>query len=120
MFSKHRQMLLQRLAHRTSVVGLHRLLVVTHRRVEVARGGKRIEWINLFPLCHGARFFRVIDRAFNPYWGAIFREARENSRFGQQVEDYACVYTSRVSNFLEATPFVYLRSPRGSLPHDIS
>ena len=63
MFSKHRQMLLQRLAHRTSVVGLHRLLVVTHRRVEVARGGKRIEWINLFPLCHGARFFRVIDRA---------------------------------------------------------
>jgi 5'-nucleotidase len=23
-----------------------------------------------------------------------------------------------VSNFLFATPFVYLRSPRGSLPHD--
>ena len=40
MFSKHRQMLLQRLAHRTSVVGLHRLLVVTHRRVEVARGNQ--------------------------------------------------------------------------------
>jgi hypothetical protein len=28
------------------------------------------------------------------------------------------VYTSRVSNFLHATPYVYLRSPRGSLPHD--
>ena len=31
---------------------------------------------------------------------------------------YADIYTSRVSNFLYATPYVYLRSPRGSLPHD--
>jgi len=36
------------------------------------------------------------------------------------VERYADVYTSRVSNFLHASPFVYLRSPRGSLPHDPS
>mgnify|MGYP002355083439 CR=1 FL=1 len=36
------------------------------------------------------------------------------------MERYADIYTSRVSNFLFATPFVYLRSPRGSLPHDPS
>jgi hypothetical protein len=34
------------------------------------------------------------------------------------MERYADIYTSRVSNFLHATPFVYLRSPRGSMPHD--
>ena len=34
------------------------------------------------------------------------------------IESYADVYTSRVSNLLFQTPFAYLRSPRGSLPHD--
>ncbi|HEX9100720.1 MAG TPA: HAD-IG family 5'-nucleotidase [Polyangia bacterium] len=62
---------------------------------------------------------QVIDRAFNPYWGAIFREAAENSRFGQQVEDYACVYTSRVSNFLAYSPLRYFRSPRDHMPHEL-
>jgi len=62
---------------------------------------------------------RVIDRAFNPFWGPIFREARENSRFGQQVEDYACVYTSRVSNFLAYSPLRYFRSPRDHMPHEL-
>ena len=62
---------------------------------------------------------RVIDRSFNPYWGAIFREAAENSRFGQQVEDYACVYTSRVSNFLAYSPLRYFRSPRDHMPHEL-
>jgi HAD superfamily 5'-nucleotidase-like hydrolase len=61
----------------------------------------------------------VIDRAFNPYWGAIFREGAENSRFGQQVEDYACVYTSRVSNFLAYSPLRYFRSPRDHMPHEL-
>ncbi len=61
----------------------------------------------------------IIDRAFNPYWGAIFREGPENSRFGQQVEDYACVYTSRVSNFLAYSPLRYFRSPRDHMPHEL-
>ena len=36
----------------------------------------------------------------------------------RQVERYADIYTSRVSNFLLQSPFVYLRAPRGNLPHD--
>ncbi len=62
---------------------------------------------------------RIIDRAFNPFWGAIFREGPENSRFGQQVEDYACVYTGRVSNFLAYSPLRYFRSPRDHMPHEL-
>jgi HAD superfamily 5'-nucleotidase-like hydrolase len=61
----------------------------------------------------------AVDQAFNPYWGAMFREATENSRFGQQVEDYACVYTSRVSNFLSYSPLRYFRSPRDHMPHEL-
>ncbi|RMG11807.1 MAG: HAD family hydrolase [Deltaproteobacteria bacterium] len=54
----------------------------------------------------------------NPRWGPLMRAGNDKSLLARQVERYADVYTSRVSNFLLHTPFVYLRSPRGSLPHD--
>jgi len=56
----------------------------------------------------------------NSRWGLLTRAGNDKSHLARQVERYADVYTSRVSNFLHATPFVYLRSPRGSLPHDPS
>ena len=43
-------------------------------------------------------------RASTAYWGLTFKEGNENSRFGEQVEDYACLYTSRVSNFVFYSP----------------
>ncbi len=46
------------------------------------------------------------------------RAGNDKSHLARQVERYADIYTSRVSNFLFQTPFVYLRSHRGSLPHD--
>ncbi|HEX2569716.1 MAG TPA: HAD-IG family 5'-nucleotidase [Polyangia bacterium] len=62
---------------------------------------------------------REVDRAFNPWWGALFKQGVENSRFGEQVEDYACVYTSRVSNLLAYSPLYYFRSPRDHMPHEL-
>lgn len=56
----------------------------------------------------------------NRNWGLLTRAGNDKSHLARQVERYADIYTSRVSNFLFATPFVYLRSPRGSLPHDPS
>ena len=57
-------------------------------------------------------------RAVNERWGLLMRAGNDKSQLARQVERYADIYTSRVSNFLFATPFAYLRSPRGSLPHD--
>ena len=54
----------------------------------------------------------------NPTWGLLMRAGNEKSHFASQVEQSADIYTSRVSNFLHYTPFVYLRSFRGSLPHN--
>jgi hypothetical protein len=54
----------------------------------------------------------------NPEWGLLTRAGNDKSHLARQIERYADIYTSRVSNLLHATPFVYLRSPRGSLPHD--
>jgi HAD superfamily 5'-nucleotidase-like hydrolase len=64
-----------------------------------------------------ARAFSVLG---NPTWGPLMRAASDKSLFARQVERYADIYTSRVSNFLTATPFAYLRAARGSLPHDLS
>ena len=61
---------------------------------------------------------REVEEGFNPYWGLTFKEGNENSRFGEQIEDYACVYTSRVSNFVFYSPMQYFRSPRAAMPHE--
>ena len=60
----------------------------------------------------------AIDDGFNPYWGPIFREGYEVSKFGEQVEAYACVYTSRVSNFRFYSPMQYFRGARDRMPHE--
>ncbi len=60
-----------------------------------------------------------IELAYNPHWGPMFREGNENSRFGQQVADYADLYTSRVSNFLSYSPMRYFRAPRKKMPHEL-
>ena len=62
---------------------------------------------------------KKIDRAYNPFWGSIFRERNESSRFGHQLKDFACLYTSRVSNFLHYPMNYYFQSPIGYMPHDI-
>lgn len=53
-------------------------------------------------------------------WGPLLRAGNDKSHLARQIERYADIYTSRVSNFLYSTPFVYLRSPRGTLPHDMA
>ncbi len=59
-----------------------------------------------------------VEEGFNRYWGLVFKEGNENSRFGEQVEDYACLYTSRVSNFGLYSPMHYYRSLRAAMPHE--
>lgn len=58
------------------------------------------------------------ERAYNASWGSVLREGNEGSRFGEQVGDYADLYTSRVSNFLSYSPLRYFRAPRRAMPHD--
>ena len=63
---------------------------------------------------------RDVELGFNPFWGLMFKEGNENSRFGSQVEQYACLYTSRVSNFLYVSPMQYLRAQRDRMPHEMA
>ncbi len=54
----------------------------------------------------------------NPRWGLLMRAGIDKSYLARQLERYADAYMSRVSNLLAYTPFVYLRAPRVTLPHD--
>ena len=62
---------------------------------------------------------RRIDQRFHPFWGSLLKEENEESSFGSQVEEYACLYTSRVSNFLAYSPAQYFRSPRDEMAHEL-
>jgi hypothetical protein len=51
-------------------------------------------------------------------WGLMMRSGIDKSYLARQIERYADVYTSRVSNLAAYGPYVYLRAPRVTLPHD--
>ncbi|MCB9555765.1 MAG: HAD-IG family 5'-nucleotidase [Deltaproteobacteria bacterium] len=61
---------------------------------------------------------RASGKIGNETWGPLLRTGNDKSLLARMVERHADIYTSRVSNFLFQTPFAYLRSPRGSMPHD--
>ena len=65
------------------------------------------------------RLLRAMADHSNPYWGPLMRAGADESLVAQQVERYACVYTSRVSSLGMATPFHYFRAKRSMLPHDL-
>jgi HAD superfamily 5'-nucleotidase-like hydrolase len=60
-----------------------------------------------------------IEAQFHPCWGMVFKTGNKNSIFGEQVEDYACLYTSKVANFVNYSPFHYFRAPRQPMPHEM-
>jgi 5'-nucleotidase len=61
----------------------------------------------------------AVDLEFHPFWGSIFKAGPELSSFGDQVEEFACLYTDRVSNLLGYSPMHYFRSPRDRMPHEL-
>jgi hypothetical protein len=67
---------------------------------------------------HIAPLARAASEISNPRWGLLLRAGNDKSHLARQLERYADIYMSRVSNLRYVSPFAYLRSPRGSLPHD--
>ncbi len=61
---------------------------------------------------------RELDHDRNPYWGPIFKAYNANSVFGEQVEDFACLYTSSVANLVYYSPMHTFRAPRRPMPHE--
>lgn len=60
----------------------------------------------------------ALDSAFHPYWGSAFSTGEELTVFGDQVEQYACLYTGRASNLVQYSTTHYFRGPRDRMPHE--
>ncbi len=69
-------------------------------------------------LGHRARLQRKLRVALNPHWESLFREGRAASRLGRQIMEFACVYTGRVSNFLNYPADKFFARPVEVLPHE--
>ena len=54
----------------------------------------------------------------NQGWGTLTRAKQDKSLFLRQIERYADIYTSRVSNLLFPGPYATFRMGRQTLPHD--
>ncbi|EQC51746.1 HAD-IG family 5'-nucleotidase [Bacteriovorax sp. DB6_IX] len=66
-----------------------------------------------------SEFLEDYRKFFNPYWGEMMRAGQEESRFADQVEKYACIYMTKVSDLLEYTPKTYFRPIKRILAHEI-
>ena len=55
---------------------------------------------------------------YNPQWGQLMRAGNEESYLAYQVERYACVYMSKLSDLLTLSPRTYFRAPRRPLSHE--
>ncbi|MHC4390537.1 MAG: HAD-IG family 5'-nucleotidase [Planctomycetota bacterium] len=59
-----------------------------------------------------------VDLGYNRHWGRLLIEGAEVSLFAQQIENFACVYTSKVGNFGAYSPLQYFRSRPERLPYE--
>lgn len=63
---------------------------------------------------------RKYHERFHPVWGELMKTGHQNSRFAAQVENYACLYTSKFTNLRFYSPNKTFRSTRDFMPHDLA
>ncbi|XP_008787254.1 5'-nucleotidase domain-containing protein 4 isoform X2 [Phoenix dactylifera] len=55
---------------------------------------------------------------FHKVWGQLMKTGFQNSRFAHQVERFACLYTSQVTNLSLYSPDKYYRPSEDFMPHE--
>ncbi|HEX4845643.1 MAG TPA: HAD-IG family 5'-nucleotidase [Geothrix sp.] len=61
---------------------------------------------------------KSVEAAFNPMWGPMFRDRDEQTRFADQIQQFACAYTGRVGNLYMYDPNATVYAPMPALPHE--
>jgi len=64
-------------------------------------------------------FIEERESKVHPVWGELMKVGLERSRFADQVESYACIYSSRVSNLRFYSPYKRFMPFYDVLPHDL-
>ncbi|KGN62829.2 5'-nucleotidase domain-containing protein 4 isoform X4 [Cucumis sativus] len=61
---------------------------------------------------------RECHRKFHGVWGQLMKTGYQNSRFAHQVERFACLYSSQVTNLSLYSPDKYYRPSEDFMPHE--
>ena len=65
------------------------------------------------------KHIKSYESHFNPMWGEVMRAGAEPSFFAEQVERYACIYMTKISDFNDVSPRMYFRPGKRRLSHEI-
>lgn len=65
-----------------------------------------------------ARIAGHIENTFDETWGSLFKQGNSKTLFASQLESYACLYTSRVSNFAAYGSNHYFRVVEDPMTHE--
>lgn len=57
-------------------------------------------------------------KRYNPTWGQLFKAGYQDSRFSFYVNNYACIYTTRASNFKFVSGQRSIRTGIEKMPHE--
>ncbi|XP_057975695.1 uncharacterized protein LOC131163022 isoform X2 [Malania oleifera] len=77
--------------------------------LEAEREGVRLSHQQAQRKCH---------EKFHKVWGQLMKTGYQNSRFAHQVERFACLYTSQVTNLSLYSPEKYYRPSEDFMPHE--
>lgn len=61
---------------------------------------------------------RLCHQKFHKTWGQLMKTGYQNSRFAHQVERFACLYTSQVTNLCHYSPDKSYRTREDNMPHE--
>lgn len=78
-------------------------------RLESQRELVRLDHQQILCKCH---------QKFHKVWGQLMKTGYQNSRFAHQVERFACLYTSQVTNLSLYSPDKYYRPSEDFMPHE--
>ncbi|XP_043709570.1 5'-nucleotidase domain-containing protein 4-like isoform X1 [Telopea speciosissima] len=67
---------------------------------------------------HHQQTQRKCHQKFHKVWGQLMKTGFQNSRFAHQVERFACLYTSQVTNLSLYSPDKYYRPSEDFMPHE--
>jgi len=108
---EHRRVLAPRLS-REALQAMDQEAAQLREEVEAARARMAAEKKIL------AQLDDQLESAFNSNWGSIFRDGYQQTRFADQIQQYACAYTGRISNLYLVDPTSALYAPVPTLPHE--
>lgn len=66
-----------------------------------------------------SQYIKKQQALYNDHWGQLMRAGNEESYFAYQLDRYACVYMTKISDLLELSPRTYFRAPRRPLSHEL-